>query len=681
MALPAELSVNDCPLLRDTGAIKAADLVEQFNGVVRQLTELSAGQFAYLLNRPDVEGIIDDLKRVRDQLTRPRYRVGFLGTSQAGKSTTFNNVLREEIAQGGIGDATTSVITRFRRIDGMENRFTLRYLTQEVYADRREKLCKAIHILNASAKSNAEIISFLSDPAKLAQLQNGDVGAGDETGRPRRDRTGERAILPDDVPYLREFLRSYDAHGARLCLRGQPREVQAPFEKRAEFLNHAPTAGGKPSENLLVADAEIGTPNPNIPYQLEAVDCPGLGSKRSVDTILTKEFLPHLDGALVFLRADQVQSKDVVEIVQILKTNFGKLEGRVWIVVNKFDVLTREPLFGDSKGETVFDLLRGIMEKDGIPGDQVVFTSKRVNELAMAHGGKAPLEQVCVLMGLPPSDPIPPKCKADRALASAFQHLLEDGGIGHLRKLILETVGDSVAAQISAAAKKELSDLGEELTHKIDTETRRVKGGKQQLEDAIQCHDTVQELLMEIGTQTEFFRPLAEHLQTKLYEKVVSSDQRKRVIEQMTIDELARQFMLHGKLLDQELDDLMNADVIDRLYGEVGERLYGLPGVPILRAGGPYDAWQDFRKQDRDPKSWRGADFPSFRSEDLFTGLTGADVYANFNGEEYLKLMRDKIRIAVQQVMHAVRVQMRRRLKSLERELALLIYRPDDPAN
>ena len=41
----------------------------------------------------------------------------------------------------------------------------------------------------------------------------------------------------------------------------------------------------------------------------------------------------------------------------------------------------------------------------------------------------------------------------------------------------------------------------------------------------------------------------------------------------MTVDKLARQFGLHAETLDQELDDLMNADVIDRLYGEVAEKM------------------------------------------------------------------------------------------------------------
>src|SRR6266568_1970209 len=227
MSLPSELKLTDCPLLRDAGALKAADLVAQYNALAGQLAQLAGGKFAYLLNRPDLQGILDDAQRVREQLTRPRYRVGFLGTSQAGKSTTFNNVLQEEIAQGGIGDATTSTITRFRRVDGGTNRFAIRFLTQDQYAERRDKLCKALHILNAGAKPNAEILAFLSDPAKLATLQN-----GDEANR-RRDRTGERSFLPDDVPYLRDFLRAYDIHGPRVVVKtGPPREVAVPFERR-----------------------------------------------------------------------------------------------------------------------------------------------------------------------------------------------------------------------------------------------------------------------------------------------------------------------------------------------------------------------------------------------------------------------------------------------------------------
>lgn len=674
MSVPAELKLTDCPLLRDAAGVKAADLIDQYQAILQQVRDLGTGSFAYLLNRPDVQAIVDDLTRVRGQLTRPRYRVGFLGTSQAGKSTTFNNVLQEEIAQSGIGDATTSLITRFRRLDVKSNKFTLRFLTQDQYLARRDKLCKALHILNTATKTNAEILAYLADPAKVMAGPQGDDGDGSR----RRDRTGEHSVLPDDIPYLRDFLKAYDAHSSRVILKtGQPREMEAPFERRSDFINHAPSDAGVPSENLLLFEAEIGTPNQNIPAQLEAIDCPGLGSKRTVDTVMTKEFLPHLDGALIFLRADQLRSKDVVEILEILKTNFGKLEGRVWIVVNKFDVLTKEPLFGDANGQTVFDLIRTLIQDYGIPAEQIVFTSKRIFELPKDGSGKVALERAAERLGVPHSDPIPPKCKSDRVLSAAFQHLLDDGGIGHLRKLILETVSDSVSAQISAGARRELTALKEELEHKIETEQRRVKGGRQQLEDAIACCDTVQELLLELGTRTEFFRPLAEHLQQKLVDKLLPNEQRQRVIEHMTVDELSKQFQLHAKLMDQELDDLMNADVIDRLYGEVGEKLYGLPGVPILRAGGPHDAWQDFRKKDRDPKTWRGGDFPSFRSEELFSGLTNAEVFSGFDGEAYLNLMREKIRVAIHQVMHAVRVQMRRRLKALERELAMLIYKPD----
>lgn len=677
-----ELTAAECPLLRNTPALKSADLVEQFNQLVRQFRDLESGEFAYLLNREDVQAIANDVQRVRGRLMRPSYRVGFLGTSQAGKSTTLNLVLQEELVQGGIGDATTSLITRISRTNAGQNQFTLRYMTQDEYLDRREKLCKSLLILNSAAKTNQEILGYLADPKQLLAVQSGENAGADgvfESARARRNRTGEHSILPDDIPYLRDFLRSYEVHGSRFIAKdGQPKKVEAPFQHRASYINHALTDAGVPTENMLLFEAEIGSPNPNIPHTLEAIDCPGLGSKRSVDTIMTKEFLPHLDGALIFVKADQIRGKDVVEILEVLKTNFGKLEGRVWIVANKFDTLTKEPLFGDTNGNTVFDVIRLFLQDYQIPAEQIVFTSKKIHELPKDVSGKVPTDRAADRLGVPPADPIPPKCRSDRMLTMAFQHLLDDGGIAHLRKLILETISDSVSAQIGAAARRELQALREELTHKIETEQRRVKGGRQQRDQAIACYDTIQELLLELGTRTEFFRPLAEHIQQKLYEKLAPTDQRVRVILEMPVEKLAMQFQLHAETLDQELDELMNADVIDRLYTEVAERLEGLPVVPVNRtAGGVYEAWQSFRRQDRDPKAWRHDDFPTFRSPDLFAGLTGTEVYSGFDGEAYLRLMQDKIRTATQQVMHAVRVQMRRRLRLMERELSLLIWKPE----
>ena len=69
-------------------------------------------------------------------------------------------------------------------------------------------LCKALLILNSGSKSNAEILAYLADPQKVMA---GPVAEGDETTRARRDRTGDRALLPDDIPYLNDFLRAYDA--------------------------------------------------------------------------------------------------------------------------------------------------------------------------------------------------------------------------------------------------------------------------------------------------------------------------------------------------------------------------------------------------------------------------------------------------------------------------------------
>ncbi|MFL5338569.1 MAG: hypothetical protein ACJ8F7_00230, partial [Gemmataceae bacterium] len=473
---------------------------------------------------------------------------------------------------------------------------------------------------------------------------------------------------------------AYDTHHARYVVKtGPAKEVEGDFERRGQYLNHAFDESGPPTENLLLYEAEIATPNPNIPPQLEAIDCPGLGSKRSVDTIQTKEFLPHLDGALIFLRADQLRSKDVVEILEILKTNFGKLEGRVWVVVNKFDGLAREHLYGDVEGRTVFDLIRQFLTDYQIPAEQVAFTSKRVFELAEANRGKAPVEKVAVLLGVSPQDPIPPRCKSDRVLATAFQHLLDDGGVAYLRRMILETISDAVSAQISAAARREIQLLREEFAHKVEIEHRRKKGGKQQRDDAITCRDTVQELLHELGMRAEFFRPLAEHLREKLNERLLPNEQRVRVMMKMPVEQLELEFGVHAETLEMELDELMNADVIDRLYNDVAEKMEHLPAVSVNRcAGGPYEAWQQFRKQDRDPRGWRGKEFPQFHSPELFRGLKHGEVHTGFDGGKYIELMREKIRVATEQVLHAVRVQMRRRLRALERELALLIYRPEE---
>ena len=140
------------------------------------------------------------------------------------------------------------------------------------------------------------------------------------------------------------------------------------------------------------------------------------------------------------------------------------------MVVNKFDGLTREPLYGDADGRTVFDLIRQFSFDYEIPPEQIVFTSKKVYERGrVRRQGPAdraadrpvsprPTRSHQVQERPQPECGIPTPARRRRRVALAQI----DPGNGERRGI----------AQIGQAARRELQQLQEELTHRIETEQR-----------------------------------------------------------------------------------------------------------------------------------------------------------------------------------------------------------------
>jgi hypothetical protein len=640
------LSPADCPLLADDPA--GGDLVDLANGVARQLNDLAAGDLRSVLDRDDGRRLTVRFERAREHLARTHYRVGFLGTSSAGKSTIFNLVLKEKVAESGAGDATTSLPSRLRRRDG-DRQCLLFYLTEAQYRDRLKKLCVEVG-LGSPPDSEDELLAL------LAQLKPTPGGA---------EEPGKRAVRADDLRYLKAFVASYKAYRSRVSA-GPPTPVPVPFDDRSAYINHSDARRpDDPADGLLLAEAHLFIPNPHLPDRLELVDLPGLNAKRSVDGIITGDFLDELDGALVFVNVAENLSNAVVKnVLDRLAYRYGdELTGRAWVVFNKCDTLTESHYFPDPGRRSVFDNIRELLREAKVPVSQVVFTSRRLIE-DPAPGAK--------LLGLPADQPVPATCPDE--LRPVWDELLRDGGVGRLRHLILNEIARSVAAQIRSAARAELTRLRDDVTFLAEAERRRRTGGPALRQKAVTCRNAVLWLRQGLAGRAGEFPVLAElrdHLRGTLARLLCPDDRHAETLKGMPPAKLEQQFHIDARNLDETLDHLLLNEVIDKVYQKLGEHLDPLPPVPVGKHGGVSEAWQEFRRADRADPGWQAA-FPEFASDEVLAGLGGRG-YQHFDGETYLDLMGEKVRVAVGQVVHGLRTRLRHRLGELEAELDCLL--------
>ena len=92
-------------------------------------------------------------------------------------------------------------------------------------------------------------------------------------------------------------------------------------------------------ENIKgVTGVEVLVPSDLLRHGMCLVDTPGIGSVFSGNTVATREFVPHIDAALVVLGADPPLSGAELELVE----QTGKLIDRLVFVLGKADRLTDE---------------------------------------------------------------------------------------------------------------------------------------------------------------------------------------------------------------------------------------------------------------------------------------------------------------------------------------------------
>lgn len=645
----------DCPLLAKYGGEAAEQLIGRFAAALAELNGLrSDRQIAPLLLTGRLDDVLARLARARELLTRRRYTVGCIGITQAGKSTTINNVLGEEVCKPGSGDATSSQPSRI--VFAARRSLDVEFLTPARFAARREALCQQLGL--ATPPDDDRELLALADRPEMFRPPDGP----------------EPPRLREDLAYLREFLTAHARHRDRVQT---PARTTAglPYERRYDYTTHA--RGGPGAEVLLVREARFHIDNRQLPDDLELCDLPGLDSKRSIDDIVTWEYLPDVDGTFLFVNVGgNLLTEGMLKILSQIQKEFrGRLAGRAWLIFNKMDTLTGDHFRGGGQ-DNIFTTIGKLQERSGIPDAQVVFCSKKVWDAVDRQTGVADPRTAAQTMYQSADAPVPDTCPL--GLRAAWGELLRDGGISHLRRLMFRDVAEALARQIRDEVGRLLEEFHSALAARVAAERKRLAMDSTELQAVATCYNVVLQLRAALGTGVAGLPILlqeGERLRRTLtdqFERGSPPD----LLENLSTAEIARQFKTHARVLAQTLENEVTGEVIDRVYQVVGQRLEGLPGVGI----GPEqreckDAWQRFALEDRADGGWR-ADCPQFASDDL-SGWLARPTGDGVDGATYAGLMREKIGVAVRQTVHQIRCRLRYRLGQIADELSLLTAERD----
>ncbi|OWK36463.1 hypothetical protein [Fimbriiglobus ruber] len=648
---PDDLRAGDCPLLAKHSA-DAGGPVAAYNGIAADLRALRADpELARLADHPEFQkAVAAPLERVRRDLTRARYCVGFIGLSQAGKSTTVNNLLGSEVCKSGTGKATSSQPARMFRAaaDGLD----VAYLTAANFEARRLELCKEIGLPSPGADD--DLFAQLKDDAVFADVQD----------KPR---------LKKDREFLGVFLRSRRACGADYLRADGRVDSGLPFADRLKYTTHA--EGAPENQTLLIKEARFHLALPALPDDLEICDLPGLGSERTVDDLVTFEYLPDLNGGLLFVNAS-MNMKDIslTNAFNRFRRAFdGNISSRAWVVFTKVDGLS-DNYFRPGK-ENIFTVVREVLEEHQIPLSQVCFVS---NELYKELSTEPPAGRrawAARRLKQPADRPVPETCPPE--LRAAWEALVEDGGISRLRALVTTDVARSLAAEIRAAVERDLAKIRRDLDHRKATEKARLAGGGQLHEKVGTCRAVVMSLEQALTDEPGSFgmTQRAEELRGRL-RQLLDNPETRKVITGLAPVKLPNEFRIHARLLSHTFQTEVGLKVVDPTYEEVGRMLEPLPRVPVGGAAACGAAWQALRDEDAAPAAWAGR-LPGFGSDEFAEWLRHAAENGDaLTGTVYLDIMFDKINAAVLATMHAIRDRLRARLGEVAAELELLTAAP-----
>ena len=437
---------------------------------------------------------------------------------------------------------------------------------------------------------------------------------------------------------------------------------------------------------MLLREACFRIVNSYIPDDLELCDLPGLDSKRTIDDIVTGEYLPQLDGAFLFVNAaSNFLTRGMLDALSQVRQVFDhRLIDRAWVIFNKMDTLTSDS-FREGANENIFHTIDRFLERSCLPASQVCFTSKRIWDNALKNGGQADPRWACEMLGQPPDQPIPACCPEN--MRKAWEELLKDGGISHLRRLIFERVPRSVAAEVRQDVERELDRFHQTLEHRLQTEKRRRCLDPQERVDIQKCYTEVNRLQRNLLLCWRDFtaaRSVLDNFRQQQLQGILE-DLEREIMESSDTDMVVRLVDTNAHLLERLVQQCLNAGLVfQNAYEQIRTHLEKLPVVRLGSSQETCESWWR-RISDEDRRNYtewlcngQGLAFMTSELEDWLQGRLelpgGAGPTTGFvPGNQSAQLLRDRLDSVLDYLDMKIRSRLRCRLRELGSELSLLV--------
>jgi len=691
------LNAPDCPLLKPESALPG--LWSEVDRVVGSATKELAAAL-------DVEQVQKASKLVAEAealLRRERYRVGFVGPSQLGKSTTLNRIARTELANAGGGGPATNLVSRFLPVAvGVPARYTLRYMTLMEFQQRRWGLANALkdsidcpvpepekegNALRAECEKLLRRIAALA-PKKIAESAQPDEGSVPD---PRGD---DRATLI-------RLLKAFHTHGARY-VSAQPTTVSKelnpskPFsEQLYRYTNHSATEEG--DSNDLLWQIQVEFPTETVSPTIELIDLPGLGTTRVADDLTTLAFMDELDGALVFMQARQAKEGSVGLVLSALhgerdtRWPFGKarepLRGRIWTVITYVDPLSKEQLgLAGNSGETVLDHLAKTLNGFEIKHGRAVFVGNVFHKALLekaAKGEPITAETYQGRLGLDTDASgkplIPPLFDRHPELKASYQHVLGDGGIDRLRQVVGVELAEEVRRLVCRHVCRSLVDAANGLCRHIVSVRQAGAFGPKQFVAAREWAN-VATLLAGDREPGEEQDPVYRELATESIR--LFNDVKKAIRAEFA--KIAKR-KLGNDLRDMHAGDAMHligqgkekvSAAVNELFEWTIKRFATLSidiePINFDGAGNPADALKAQLKEDLESPAWAVSHFQTLEDQIFFPSDKGGADGRPLTFEDYLRIIRSKIDEVTHEACHRAVGKLKARLHDIRDRMAFV---------